>query len=119
MKTASTYIALAAAAFRNKDFDSAGSLFAQAAMANDMHEFLIEISDNNEDLIAVASVLADLPKESDFDHKLASSVSAISLSMKSTFNSALKARLFDDVEDELLADIEDDSYEDEDFYDDN
>lgn len=118
MKTASTYIALAAAAFRNKDFDSAGSLFAQAAMANDMHEFLIEISDNNEDLIAVASVLADLPKESDFDHKLASSVSAISLSMKSTFKSALKARLHDDVEDELLAEMEEDDC-DEDFYDDN
>ena len=85
-------VALASLAFKRKDFETAGTLFASAMETEDAGEFIESLMADNYSLAALSSTLENISEESELD-SLASAAATLSLSMEGTFKDNTRAAL--------------------------
>lgn len=85
-------MALACVAFKNEDFQGAGSLFAQAMSLHDSENFVDSLLTDNFTLAALSSTIIEATDTDDPD-QLASVASTLSFSMSAEFKKGLKESL--------------------------
>lgn len=122
-------MALACVAFKNEDFQGAGSLFAQAMSLHDSEKFVDSLLEGNFTLAALASTIEDATDTDDPD-QLASVASTLSFNMSVSFREGLKESLQEDRYDisesgcsahksQSEDDLDEDDLDDEDFEEDD
>ena len=124
-------MALACVAFKNEDFQGAGSLFTQAMSLHDSEKFVDSLLTDNFTLAALSSTIIEATDTDDPD-QLASVASTLSFSMSAKFKKDLKESLDEErydisesgcsahksqSEDESDDDLDDDDFEEDEEFD--